>query len=125
MLELAKKGVSPTVVADQIGRLTFTDELVRAIDYLLTKKADFGTYNVTNDGPLVSWADITRQIFTLAGYTNLTVTNTTTAEYFAGKEGIAPRPLGSNMSLEKIHKTGFSNQNWLDELAEYVKKEVS
>jgi dTDP-4-dehydrorhamnose 3,5-epimerase len=40
MLELAKKGVSPTVVADQIGRLTFTDELVRAIDYLLTKKAD-------------------------------------------------------------------------------------
>jgi dTDP-4-dehydrorhamnose 3,5-epimerase len=125
MLELAKKGVSPTVVADQIGRLTFTDELVRAIDYLLTKKADFGTYNVTNDGPLVSWADITRQIFTLAGYTNLTVTNTTTAEYFAGKEGIAPRPLGSNMSLEKIHKTGFSSQNWLDELAEYVKKEVS
>jgi hypothetical protein len=29
------------------------------------------------------------------------------------------------MSLEKIHKTGFSSQNWLDELAEYVKKEVS
>src|SRR5690606_29757497 len=32
MLGLAQKGVSPTVVADQIGRLTFTSELVRAID---------------------------------------------------------------------------------------------
>jgi dTDP-4-dehydrorhamnose 3,5-epimerase len=124
MLELAGKGISPTVVADQIGRLTFTSELVRAIDHVLLNKAAFGTYNVTNDGPLASWAEITRQIFSLAGYTELTVTDTTTADYFAGKEGIAPRPLGSNMSLDKLHATGFESKNWQDELKAYIVKEL-
>lgn len=123
MLGVAEKGISPTVVADQIGRLTFTDELVRAIDYLLQNEAPFGTYNVTNDGPLASWAEITRQIFSLAGYDDLTVTDTTTAEYFADKEGIAPRPLGSDMSLDKLHATGFVSQNWQDELKAYIAKE--
>ena len=124
MLGVAEKGISPTVVSDQIGRLTFTDELVRTIDYLLQNDAPFGTYNVTNDGPLASWAEITRQIFSLAGYDDLTVTDTTTAEYFAGKEGIAPRPLGSDMSLEKLHKTGFESRNWQDELKAYIAKEL-
>lgn len=124
MLGLAEKGISPTVVADQIGRLTFTDELVRAIDYLLTNGASFGIYNVTNDGPLASWADVTRKIFELAGHDELTVTDTTTAEYFAGKDGIAPRPLGSDMSLAKIHAIGFESQDWQKELSNYVKKEL-
>jgi dTDP-4-dehydrorhamnose 3,5-epimerase len=124
MLGLAEKGVSPTVVADQIGRLTFTSELVRAIDHVLMSKASFGTYNITNDGPLASWAEITRQIFSLAGYTELTVTDTTTAEYFAGKEGIAPRPLGSNMSLDKLHATSFESRDWQDELKAYIAKEL-
>lgn len=124
MLGLAEKGISPTVVADQIGRLTFTGELVRAIDYLLTNGASFGVYNVTNDGPLASWADITRKIFELAGHNELTVTDTTTAEYFAGKDGIAPRPLGSDMSLAKIHAIGFESQDWQKELSNYVKKEL-
>lgn len=122
MLGLAEKNISPTVVHDQVGRLTFTSELVRIIDHLLSTQAPFGTYNATNDGPLESWADITRQIFKLAGRDDLTVTNTTTAEYFAGKDGIAPRPLGSNMSLDKLHSTGFTSRNWVDDLSEYLVK---
>jgi dTDP-4-dehydrorhamnose reductase len=55
MLELGKKGVNPSVVADQVGRLTFTSELVRATDHLLATDALFGTYNVTNDGEPASW----------------------------------------------------------------------
>lgn len=120
MLGLAEKGIEPTVVADQIGRLTFTSELVRAIDHLLVNQVAFGTYNVTNDGPLASWAEITRKIFALAGYENLTVTDTTTAEYFAGKEGIAPRPLGSDMSLDKLHATGFTSRDWTEDLKRYI-----
>ncbi len=125
MLGLAEKGISPSVVSDQIGRLTFTSELVRAIDHLLTNAAPFGTYNATNDGPLASWAEITRQIFSLAGYTGLTVTDTTTAEYFAGKEGIALRPLGSDMSLDKLHATGFESRNWQADLKTYIEAETN
>lgn len=120
MLELAAKGISPSVVSDQIGRLTFTSELVRAIDHLLISDAAYGTYNVTNDGPLASWAEVTRQIFSLAGYTNLSVTDITTADYYAGKEGVAPRPLGSNMSLEKLQATGFSSNDWQTDLKKYI-----
>ena len=123
MLGLAAKGVSPTVVADQVGRLTFTSELVRIIDHLLTTDAAYGTYNATNDGKIASWAEITRDIFRLAGYDKLTVTDTTTAEYYSGKEGIAPRPLGSNMDLSKLHATGFESRDWEDDLRAYIDKE--
>ncbi len=125
MLELGKKAVSPSVVADQIGRLTFTTELVRAIDHLLVTKVPFGTYNVSNDGDSASWAEITRTIFEQAGFTNLTVTDTTTAEYYAGKDGIAPRPLQSTLDLSKLHATGFESRDWKQDLSEYIKKELS
>lgn len=121
MLELGKKGVNPTVVSDQIGRLTFTTELVRAIDHLLTTKAEYGTYNVTNEGDPASWAEITRQIFKLANLPN-TVTEITTAEYFKDKPEAAPRPLLSTMDLSKIKATGFKPRNWLDDLKDYISK---
>lgn len=122
MLRLAEKNISPTVVHDQIGRLTFTSELVRIINHLLSNQAPFGTYNATNDGPLESWADITRRIFKLAGHDDLTITNTTTAEYFAGKDGVAPRPLNSDMNLGKLHSTGFISNDWRDDLKQYFAK---
>ena len=120
MLGLAEKNISPTVVNDQIGRLTFTSELVRIIDHLLSTKAPFGTYNATNDGPLASWADITRKIFELSNHKDLIVSDTTTAEYFANKPGVAPRPLNSDMSLDKLHSTGFQSRNWEEDLRQYI-----
>lgn len=123
MLSLAQKDISPTVVGDQVGRLTFTSELVRAIDHLLHNNAPHGTYNVTNSGLAASWADITREIFTLAGRDDLTVTDTSTADYFAGKDGVAPRPLQSEMDLAKLQATGFTSRDWRDDLKEYIQKE--
>ena len=58
MRRLARSGVSPRVVNDQIGRLTFAGELARATMHLLDSDAQYGTYNVTNSGPSASWADI-------------------------------------------------------------------
>jgi dTDP-4-dehydrorhamnose reductase len=124
MLGLGQKGISPTVVADQVGRLTFTGELVEAIDHLLSTEASYGTYNVSNSGDSVSWAEITRIIFQEAGYANLAVTDTTTAEYFAGKEGIAPRPLQSTLDLQKIQSTGFTSTDWRVDLKTYIEKEL-
>ncbi len=122
MLGLGEKGINPTVVADQIGRLTFTSELVRAIDHLLSTKADFGTYNLSNSGDPASWAEITRKIFDISGLSNA-VTDTSTVEYFAGKEGIAPRPLASTLDLKKIQATGFKSTDWIEDLKKYITKE--
>lgn len=123
MIGLGQKGIAPTVVADQVGRLTFTSELVRVIDHLLSNDAPFGTYNATNSGEPASWAEVTREIFKLCGF-DLQVTDTTTAEYFANKPEAAPRPLNSVMDLSKLQQTGFSSRDWHDDLDQYVKKEL-
>ncbi len=121
MAGLAEKNISPTVVHDQIGRLTFTSVLVQAIDHLLKINSEFGTYNVSNNGNPASWADITREIFQTLGREDLTVTNTTTEEYFAGEEGIAPRPLKSTLDLSKIESAGFNPTDWREDLVKYIK----
>jgi dTDP-4-dehydrorhamnose 3,5-epimerase/reductase len=125
MLGLGQKGISPSVVNDQIGRLTFTSELVRAIHHLLSneEKISYGTYNLTNSGEAVSWANVTRAVFSLAGYDELTVTNTTTAEYFKDKPEAAVRPLNSTLDLSLIEGTGFTPKDWKDNLKEYIEKE--
>ncbi len=124
MLGLAEKGISPNVVSDQIGRLTFTSTLANAIDHLLQNKCPYGTYNVSSDGQSVSWADVTREIFKIAG-SRAEVTDTTSSEYFAGKSGVAPRPLKSTLDLSKIKSVGFSPPDWRDELVQYLSKETS
>lgn len=122
MLSLGEKGINPTVVNDQVGRLTFTPELVRAIDHLLATKPAFGTYNITNSGDPASWADITRKIYDLGGYEN-TVTDTTTKEYFKDKEDVAARPLQSTLNLDKIKGTGFESTDWVADLKDYIARE--
>lgn len=123
MLDLARRGINPAVVADQIGRPTFTAELVRAIDHLLATRAAYGTYNVSNAGPPVSWADFTREIYRRAGLPN-TVADITTAAYNAGAGGIvAPRPLGSTLDLGKLEAAGFASRDWREALGDYLRGE--
>ena len=124
MLDLGKRGVAPTVVADQIGRPTFTTELAKGIKFLIDNQSPYGVYNITNEGDPVSWADFTREIFKEAGY-GLRVTNITTKEYFSSKPGVAPRPLNSVLDLAKIEAMGFTPRDWREDLREYIKKETS
>ena len=63
MQRLAQDGVSPSVVSDQVGRLTFATEIARAARHLLETHAPYGTYNLTNDGPATSWADLAKTVF--------------------------------------------------------------
>lgn len=123
MMGLADKNISPTVVSDQITRLTFTPTLVDAIDHLLQTNAAYGIYNLSNDGEPASWADVTRTIFQDIGRDDLTVTDTSTAEYFKSKEHVAPRPLKSYFDLAKIKAAGFEPTDWRMELQAYVKAE--
>lgn len=61
MASLAKRGIKPLVVDDQIGRLTFAEEIAAGIHHLLGSSPAYGTYNLTNDGAPQSWADVARR----------------------------------------------------------------
>jgi dTDP-4-dehydrorhamnose 3,5-epimerase len=124
MLELGKRGISPKVVSDQIGRLTFTDQLVSAVEHLIMTKAEYGTYNLSNDGKPASWADVSRKIFELAGMDNIQVTDQSTADYFKDKPEAAKRPMNSTLDLTKIKATGFNPNDWLEDLKKYIDKEI-
>jgi dTDP-4-dehydrorhamnose 3,5-epimerase len=121
MKDLSDRGIKPSVVNDQVGRLTFADELARGIKHLLDTGAPFGTYNLSNDGDSVSWADIAKIVYEENGHDPAEVTGMTTEQYYAGKEGIAPRPLLSTLSLDKIKATGFVPADWRPALLEYLK----
>lgn len=120
MASLADRGINPSVVSDQIGRLSFTTEITRAIEHLLDVGAEYGTYNVSNGGAPASWAEIASQVFTLTGHDAARVTPVTTEEYFVGKEGIAPRPTHSTFDLAKLVGTGFTPQDQFEALAQYL-----
>ncbi|MEK7201990.1 MAG: NAD(P)-dependent oxidoreductase [Patescibacteria group bacterium] len=125
MLGLAEKGVSPSVVSDQSGRPTFVGQLVDAVDHLIKTNAEFGTYNVSNDGPVVSWADLARKVFELGKFSDIRVTDITTVEYNGTKPLVAPRPPHGEFDLSKIAATGLKLRNWTEDLATYIKTEKS
>ena len=122
MQSLAGQGIKPSVVNDQIGRLTFTSDLAQAIAHLLRDNAPYGTYNVTNQGDSVSWAEIASIVYEMTGHSKDDVTGVTTAQYYEGKSGIAPRPLQSALSLDKIKSTGFVPRDWREALSEYLSR---
>ena len=119
-----------TVVSDQTGRLTFTDEMAKGIFHLLgyrdgsrdaVEPAPFGTYDLTGSGASKSWAEIAADVFAARNGNGDAVRAVTTEEYYASAEGpIAPRPRYSTLSLERIEAAGFTPRDWEDELAEYM-----
>jgi dTDP-4-dehydrorhamnose 3,5-epimerase/reductase len=119
MASLADSGVSPAVVNDQFGRLTFTTEIARAIMHLLHVEAPYGTYNLSNDGEPMTWADIARAVFRARGRDAASVRSVTTAEYAAGKS-LAPRPEHSVLSLDKIISSGFRPADVMIQLQAYL-----
>ena len=119
-----------TVVDDQYGRLTFTDQMAEGILWLLgyregdvepSSPAPHGTYNLTGSGPVESWAAIAARVFDLANGNGKAVEPVSTAGYYASAEGpIAPRPAHSDLDLSKIAAEGFVPRDWIEELAEYM-----
>jgi dTDP-4-dehydrorhamnose 3,5-epimerase/reductase len=125
MLSLAERGINPSVVNDQRGRLTFTPELARAIRHLIDTRAPYGTYNVTGSGAVTSWADVARRTFALAGHDPNRVNGVSTQEYFSKAAGpVAPRPRTSVLDLAKIQSSGYSPVDADQTLAEYVRMEA-
>ena len=101
MRRLAREGVSPEVVDDQLGRLTPASVLAEGIVDLLRSGAPYGIHHVTGRGPIESWADIARRVFAEEGRDPADVTGVSTEHYSAGRgdRPTAPRPRHSALRL--------------------------
>src|SRR3546814_12033872 len=82
MATLAQRGINPTVVNDQTGRLTFTPTITTAIHHLLPTHTPYGTSNVTNTGQPTTRYHIAQHVFALPGHDTNHITPTTTTDYF-------------------------------------------
>ncbi|MCY7394810.1 MAG: sugar nucleotide-binding protein [Nocardioides sp.] len=118
MQHLAANGVCPSVVDDQVGRLTFAGELSRATRHLVDSGAAHGTYNISNGGEPTSWWELARAVYGRSGRDEVDVSPVDTATYSAGKE-MAPRPLRSVLDLAKIRATGFEPEDAMTALRRY------
>lgn len=123
MKSLAERDIKPSVVDDQVGRLTFTTDLARGIKHLVNTAAEYGTYNLSNAGESASWADIAKVVYEHSGKSASDITPVTTEAYYAGKQDIAPRPLQSTLDLAKIKATGFAPRDWRQALNEYLDRQ--
>ena len=112
---------SVTVVDDQVGRLTFTDDMAAAIFHLLDSRAPYGTYNLTGSGSIASWAEIASRVFEQTNGNGDKVKPVSTEDYYAGAAGpISPRPTNSALSLDKIRAAGFHPKDWEGALTDYI-----
>ena len=122
MASLAERGIDPKVVDDQVGRLTFTDDLARGIRHLVETGAPYGVYDLTGSGEPASWADVARAVFSLTGHDPARITGVSTEEYFATASGpVAPRPRNSVLDLTRIDATGFRPTDVDTALAAYLR----
>ncbi len=121
MASLAERGIDPSVVADQHGRLTFTQDLAEAILHLVRNGSPYGVYNVSNSGAVSTWADLAKRVFELTGHDPARVTGVTSEEFFAGKDA-APRPTHSVFDLSKIEAAGFTPRDADEALIAYLKQ---
>ncbi|MEJ1193038.1 bifunctional dTDP-4-dehydrorhamnose 3,5-epimerase family protein/NAD(P)-dependent oxidoreductase [Pseudarthrobacter sp. CCNWLW207] len=120
MSSLAGRGIAPSVVNDQIGRLSFTQDIAAGIRHLLESGAAYGVYNLSNDGEPQSWADIAADVYELSGASRDDVAGVSTEEYFKGKS-VSARPLNSVLDLSKIKAAGFFPAKAGDRLQEYLR----
>lgn len=121
MANLADRDVTPTVVNDQFGRLSFTEDIASGIRVLLENESPYGTYNLSNNGETMSWADIAKQVYELRGKSPDMVTPVSTEQYFGDKPH-APRPTHSTLDLSKIEQVGFTPREQREALELYLER---
>lgn len=115
MLKLAEKMDNISVVSDQVGSPTYTVDLAKAINQLITKPA-YGIYHVTNSDHC-SWFEYAQQIFENAGL-DIELKPVTTEDFGSP----APRPLYSVLDNYNWKMEGFPKiRSYKDALKEYMK----
>ena len=111
MIKLAENKDELSVVNDQFGKPTWTNDLAIMTKQLLQDKRPYGIYHIVNEGEC-SWYDFAKKIFELENI-NIKVNPISSAEY----EFKTPRPKNAVLINTKFDKL----RPWPEALAEYLK----
>lgn len=122
MLTVGKERDEVTVVADQHGSPTYTEDLTNFIYEAVMKRIPYGIYNATDDG-YTTWFDFTKKIYELAGLTTKVIPISTEEYVKNANKTVAKRPFNSKMSKTKLKNAGIHVPKWEESLAKYMKKE--
>lgn len=115
MLRLSETNDKVRVVRDQVGSPTSSEELAKAIAYLLPTE-NYGLFHGTCEGDC-SWAQFTEEIFRLAGKSTV-VEAITSEEYGAAVK----RPAYSILENYMFKMTtDFMFADWHDAIAQYLR----
>ena len=117
MLRLAESNDKITVVADQYGSPTSSDELAKMILHIIPT-GKYGIYHGTCEGH-TSWYEFAKKIMELAGKTTKIIP-VTTEEYTAA---VAKRPKYSVLENAKLNSMGqYRMKNWENALEWYIEE---
>jgi len=122
MLRLGRDHSELSIVDDQMGTPTYTEDLSRLLaDMVETER--YGIYNASNSedpvGRYISWADFAEKIFKIMGY-GVKINRIKTSEYKGAK---ALRPLNTRLDKKKIADMGFDVlPSWEDALERYLNR---
>ncbi|MGI6109071.1 MAG: dTDP-4-dehydrorhamnose reductase [Eubacteriaceae bacterium] len=122
MLKLADKYPQVTVVNDQMGSPTYTQDLASAILDLLETE-EYGIYHGTAEGSC-AWSDFAAEIFRQAGRDTKVIP--VTSEEYAANAGktVAKRPPYSVLENKHLKELGIGAfRPWKEELTSYLKAE--
>lgn len=122
MLRLGRDHSELSIVDDQMGTPTYTEDLSRLLaDMVETER--YGIYNASNSedpvGRYISWADFAEKIFKIMGY-DVKINRIKTSEYKSAK---ALRPLNTRLDKKKIADMGFDVlPSWEDALERFLNR---
>jgi dTDP-4-dehydrorhamnose reductase len=114
MARLAAQRETLDVVDDQHGQPTWTMDLSRILEALVTSGAPYGAYHATSSGE-TTWCGFAREIFSGLGLDPARVHPTTTEAF----PRPAPRPAYSVLGHDAWHRAGIAPiRSWREALAE-------
>lgn len=129
MLKVSEGRKEVSVVNDQHGSPTYTEDLTDIIYQAVMKRIPYGVYNATDLG-YTTWAEFTEKIYEFAGV-DCKVVGISSAEYEeqakarAGDDyKVAKRPFNSKMSKQKLLDAGVEVSTWEDGLKRYLEAEA-
>jgi dTDP-4-dehydrorhamnose reductase len=111
-----RRGEAVSVVDDQIGRPTWTEDLAPAV-LALADRAESGIFHLTNGGEPVSWYDVARHVATCVQQAPKLVQATTTEALGSP----APRPAYSVLDCSKAQRIGVGPlPDWREAVARHL-----